>query len=229
MKADGFVWDEFREKVAATAAAGLVQAEAAAGVARMMGAVVRRVEGALAAHPLPAGELAVACRAGCGTCCRLHVEVLFPEALAIALWLGTHASRELAGGLRERIDRLAARLRWVDGEERLRLGVACAFLDERGCCAIYPVRPLTCRGVTSTDPESCRRALSVTCLDEEEPVVMNLFQKFLFDETFRTLAAVLEERGLDHRSWELTRGVQAALDSPELAAHFLHGRRLVRD
>jgi Fe-S-cluster containining protein len=229
MGTDGFDWNGYREQIKAAAEAGVARAAGADGVARLTAAVTSLAEGALADHPCPAGDVAVACRAGCGTCCQLQVEVLFPEALAIAVWLRKHASRELAGGLQERIDRLVCRLRWVDGEERLHLAVPCAFLDELGCCGIYPVRPLTCRSITSTDPESCRRALAVTCLDEEEPVVMNLFQKYLFDETFRALAAVLEERGLDHRSWELTRGVQAALACPPLADDFLRGRRLVCD
>lgn len=230
MAADRFEWEEFRRRVAAAATAALAGAPGVAGVARMTAAVARCAEEALQNHPLPAGEAAIACRAGCGTCCAVHVAVLFPEALAIASWLREHASRELAAGLGERIDRLAARLRWVDAEERRHLDVPCGFLDARGSCGIYPVRPLTCRSISSTDPESCRRAVNVTCLDdEEEQVVMNLFQKYLYDETFRILAAALEDQGLDHRSWELTRGVQACLAWPGITDEFLRGKRMPRD
>jgi len=63
-------------------------------------------------------------------------------------------------------------------------------------------------------------------MDDEEPVMMNLVQKFLYDEAFRLVAAALERHGLDPRGMELHAGVQAFLDHPELAAEFLAGQRI---
>jgi len=168
----------------------------------------------------------VACHAGCSACCNLNVAVLVPEALTIAAYLRERENDPNFAIVTEKLEKLARYLRWVDDEERIRLQVPCAFLDQFGWCTIHPVRPLMCRGIAATDPPQCRRSLTTNCMDDEEPVMMNLVQKFLYDEAFRLVAAALERHGLDPRGMELHAGVQAFLDHPELAAEFLAGQRI---
>jgi len=168
----------------------------------------------------------IACHAGCSACCNLNVAVLVPEALTIAAYLRERENDPNFAIVTEKLEKLARYLRWVDDEERIRLQVPCAFLDQLGWCTIHPVRPLMCRGIAATDPPQCRRSLTTNCMDDEEPVMMNLVQKFLYDEAFRLVAAALERHGLDPRGMELHAGVQAFLDHPELAAEFLAGQRI---
>jgi Fe-S-cluster containining protein len=168
----------------------------------------------------------IACRAGCGICCVVNVSVLFPEAVAIVEHAQRCFSKEDLARLRKRIDELYLRSRWLDDEERLFLRRPCAFLNDSDACAIYPVRPLLCRSVTSTDPQSCLQAIAMPALEESKPVLMNLFQKSLMNATFEGLGQALEELGLDSRGMRLTEAVKRLLDEPELVAGFAAGGRM---
>lgn len=168
----------------------------------------------------------IACRAGCGNCCVVNVSVLFPEAVAIAGYVQRSFPREELEKLKGRIDELYTRSRWLDDEERVFLRRPCAFLNEADACAIYPVRPLLCRSVTSTDPEACLQAIAMPALGESKPVLMNLFQKSLMNATFEGLGHALEQLGLDCRGFRLTEAVKALLEEPGLATEFAEGRRI---
>jgi len=188
--------------------------------------VAGRTEELLATRLTAEERRLIACGPGCAACCRVNVTVLLPEAIAIAAYLqDTRGSDELAS-LTMRIAATAARVRWMDDDERIRAGIPCPFLDERGWCAIHPVRPLTCRALSSTDPEQCRRALESHSSDEEEAIVSNLFQKFLLEETFRALSAAMEKSGLDITGRELSRSVARCLRDPGVADDFLAGKRI---
>jgi len=154
----------------------------------------------------------IACRAGCGHCCVLNVAVLEPEAVTIVAYLERKLLPSQIVSLRRQIDDLHDCLRWLDDDERVRLRRPCAFLDAEGKCSIYPVRPLLCRGLNSTDPESCRKALDLLFLDAEPQILSNLFQSALFSQAFLALARAMENAGLDSRSRELTAAVKTHLD-----------------
>ncbi len=213
------------DELAVTAFAG---ARTAADVCAAMAKLVALVEDEVGRALGPEEKSLIACRGGCGSCCTVNVAVLIPEAIAIGcrVLASPPAQRaELCG----RIDELHAKIRWMDDDERVWRGYACAFLDERGMCVIYPVRPLVCRGLTSADPEQCRRALASRGQDEEEPILMNLTQKFLADEAFRGVGKALERLGMDFRSMELTGAARGIIAHPGLVADFLVGRRISAD
>ncbi len=176
----------------------------------------------------PQEKSLIACRGGCGYCCTVHVAVLIPEAAAIAGRLLAYPAAQ-RNWVWARIDDLYAKIRWMDDEERVWRGYPCVFLDESGMCSIYPVRPLVCRGLTSVDPDQCRRALASRGQDEEEPILMNLTQKFLMDEVFRGVGGALERLGMDFRSMELTGAVRGVIAHPGLVDDFLAGRRISAD
>lgn len=176
---------------------------------------------AAAARPRPA------CRAGCAACCTVNVATLPVEGIAVAGFLRARlAPAEIA----QRADALLAfhdRIRWVDDAERIRLRLACPFVDERGACAIHPVRPLACRSVTSLDAADCRRALAERADDEGEGTVrMNLLQKALYDEALQALAAAVSGRGLDSRTRDVSGMAGVFLADAERAAAWMKGTRL---
>ncbi|HWI40285.1 MAG TPA: YkgJ family cysteine cluster protein, partial [Verrucomicrobiae bacterium] len=149
----------------------------------------------------------VACRPGCSSCCRVNVSVLAPEAALIALHPAAAAVRE---GVRE----TALKVRWMEDPERIRRGIACPFLDAGGNCSVYPVRPLLCRSVTSTDAEACREAFAT--YDEEGGMVeVDLLQKFLYDQAFVALGEALAAGG-EGRSVELCAAVDLFIRDPQL-------------
>ena len=178
---------------------------------QVMADFLQQVETDLRLGLKPQEAAAIACSAGCGTCCQVHVAVLEPEALHIAAYLRqTRSATELAE-LRRRMNRLCIAIEGLDEEERAACGCHCVFLDSEGHCTIYPVRPLLCRAVTSTCPRSCRDALRLSALGEQVPVLMNLFQKELMESAFRGLAHLWQQQGGDGRSFELTAAVRRAL------------------
>lgn len=65
-----------------------------------------------------------ACGKGCSHCCTQRIPVTPPEVMLIALWL-----------------------RRQEKDIVSRPG-HCRFLDERGACGVYPVRPVACRRYT---------------------------------------------------------------------------------
>jgi len=203
--------------------------DGAKGVADICGAMTELAalaEGTLDRLVSPEERSGIACRQGCPACCRVNVAVLLPEAIAIALRV-----RELAAqgdnGLPDRIAAQCAKVRWMDDDERIRSGVPCVFLDERGMCVVHRVRPFVCRALSSTDPERCRRALDPYGLDEDEGILVNLTQKFIMEGAFRSLGNALEKLGLDARSVELARGVRGIIADSSLAGDFLSGQRVV--
>uniref|UniRef100_A0A831U1R6 YkgJ family cysteine cluster protein n=1 Tax=Geobacter metallireducens TaxID=28232 RepID=A0A831U1R6_GEOME len=213
-------------EIAALAARELAGAADAAGIRSALERVAGRAEELLAARLTAEERRLMACGPGCAVCCRVNVTVLLPEAIAIAAYLEDTRGSEEFTHLKMRIAATAARVRWMDEEERIRAGIPCPFLDGRGWCAIHPVRPLTCRALSSTDPEQCRLALASQGSDEEETIVVNIFQKFLMEETFRALSAAMEKSGLDITGRELSRSVARCLQDPGVVADFLAGRRI---
>lgn len=167
---------------------------------------------------------AIACRAGCGTCCHVNVSILWPEAFAIANYL-IHLPSEERGELVRKLEHVALRTRWMEEEERIHLGIACPFLSDEQACSIYAVRPLLCRSVTSTDPDLCRQALDTAWEDVEVLVVMNLFQKSLMEEAFRSVGDALASSGLNHRSVELVAAVRAVLRYSSLVDDYISARK----
>ncbi len=165
----------------------------------------------------------VACGPGCGACCVLNVAVLFPEAVAITWFLKRSFSDEQLDGLRDSLQDLLIRTRWLDDEERLFVRVPCAFLDAQGSCMIHSVRPLLCRSITSTDPEACHDAVAMAPLDGAPCVEMNLFQKEFIDTVYAELAGALQDLGLDHRPRRLSAAVLALLAEPGLVETFFSG------
>ncbi len=217
-----------RERVAALASSALANARDEADLAALVEAVWAAIEDERArasARDVPGP----ACRAGCACCCRVNVGTLAVEGAAVAARL--RALGASAGAERTAAALLAFhdRVRWLEDRERAAERLACPFLDDDARCAIHPVRPLACRGLSSLDAADCRRALSGQEPDDDEQpglVRMDLLQKALHDEAFAALAETLSARGLDARCRDVSGMAAAFLADPGLAAAFLSGGRV---
>ncbi|MFO7831597.1 MAG: YkgJ family cysteine cluster protein [Desulfuromonadaceae bacterium] len=155
----------------------------------------------------------IACDAGCGTCCRVNVATLLPEAHNIHVYLRRTRTDGDLEQLCIKMRRLLVVINGLDDDERIATNQPCVFLDEHGSCSIYPVRPLLCRSITSTCAEACRAALCWNMFEEPGVVVMNLFQKDLMDTAFTSLAQLWHESGGDSRSRELTAALYPLLQA----------------
>jgi len=112
------------------------------------------VGGILARAPVGA----VACRSGCDHCCYQSVGVTPPEALAILAHLLETRGPEALEELRTRLAAFRDKTRDLDSRQRVSPDLPCPFL-ERHACSIYPVRPLSCRGMNSLDADVCAKKL----------------------------------------------------------------------
>jgi len=156
----------------------------------------------------------IACRAGCEHCCIVNVAVLLPEARAIARFLKNRLPTDALDKLLGRLSRLDRDTRWLDDEERIMLRERCAFLNQEKSCSIYPVRPLLCRAVTSTDATACREALAMVAMGDNRTILSHLAQRDIFETAFSSFGETLEKYGRDHRSRRLTGAVRNFLATP---------------
>ncbi|WP_321533028.1 YkgJ family cysteine cluster protein [uncultured Desulfuromonas sp.] len=173
--------------------------------------LIDRVEDDLERRLTHEDRCRVACQAGCGSCCRVNVAVLRPEAVNIADYLQKTRSAAELRDLKQRMKALRIAISGLDDDERIAVRKNCVFLDESGSCSIYPVRPLLCRSITSTSAADCRDALAMHVFGESKPVMMNLMQKNLMNVAFQGLASAMEDQGLDAHGQELTAAVLAVL------------------
>ena len=93
----------------------------------------------------------VACARGCVGCCYLSVGASFGEALTVARHL-----RDERPDLIPPAQAAAKKVRsFRTSHDRFAAALPCAFLEEDGACAVYPVRPMGCRNAHSPDARLC--------------------------------------------------------------------------
>ncbi len=163
---------------------------------------------------LVSSDALIDCHAGCAHCCIVNVAVLQPEAENVADYLLGNQNEEELLDLYQKLCKIDQETRMLDEEERIMARIKCAFLDSTGSCSIYPVRPLLCRAVTSTDAAACKDALSMIALGEEIPILSNMLQKDIFEIAFCSFGQVLREQEMEYRSQRLTSSVRNIL--PEI-------------
>ncbi|HKI50736.1 MAG TPA: YkgJ family cysteine cluster protein [Geothermobacteraceae bacterium] len=169
-------------------------------------AVQELTEVALARHQINPEQ--IACQAGCGHCCIVNVAVLVPEVDAIIAHLRHKKSPAQLQQLAERAEEMFHQVSGLDDEERILSRIHCLFLDATGRCDIYPVRPLLCRALTSTDAGRCREAITMLAMGAEVQILANTFQQDLFTRAFTGLGAALDNARLESRSRTLTSAIR---------------------
>ncbi len=156
----------------------------------------------------------IACHAGCQDCCVVNVSVSLLEGIAIAR-LVRQWDEPQRNNVATKLDALWRVVRGLDDDERLMVRKSCAFLDSAGCCAIYRVRPLFCRGVTSTDVAACRAAIADQAFGITTEVMMHEFQLGLYRVAFDAISSGLHDSGRDGRSFQLSGLVRYLLSHPD--------------
>jgi len=156
----------------------------------------------------------LACGPGCQDCCVVNVSITLLEGISIARFLRQWEHVDLEN-TQLKLDKLWRDVRGLEDDERLLARKKCAFLDAQGCCKIYPVRPLFCRSISSTDVELCRAAVTGQVFGEVQPVMMHQFQLQLYKVLFAGVGVGLEQAGLDGRSFQLCGLVRYLLSHPD--------------
>lgn len=108
-----------------------------------------------------AHEKEFACEASCASCCRTLARAVPAESRIIAKWMVDSMPPQVVDDIRRglmaarRLITLASEAgRDIDGDWATS-GRTCPFTTMRRTCAIYPVRPLSCRQTHSTNQKTC--------------------------------------------------------------------------
>ena len=190
-------------------------------------AVWSAAETLIAKHPDGDRSL-LACAPGCQFCCVVNVSITLLEGISICRFLHQLGAADLAE-ISQRLDKLWCAVRGLEDDERLMARKKCAFLDDQGCCIIYPVRPSFCRSISSTDVGLCRAAVTEQVFGETQPVMMHQFQLQLYKTLFLGVAEGLNRAGLDGRSFQLCGLVRYLLSHPDKSEELLRTSSLSWD
>ena len=159
----------------------------------------------------------VACKKGCSWCCRgVKVEVQAAEALVIAERIS------LDQRLRSALEAAASKRRTMKTTALAASRAACPFLDQDRC-AIYDIRPITCRNHCCTDAAGCKRAFERPELN----VSLSLHMPAVAAASVSVLGMrwAFDDLGLDNRTFELTNAVAVALQQ-DSASKWFEGERI---
>jgi Fe-S-cluster containining protein len=161
---------------------------------------------AYAAAPA-AARTAVACRAGCGTCCHVPVGVQAHEVLLAAEYIQTHFSpvelEAVIAGTSAHRAAFAGRTM----NERAALKRPCVLLRD-GSCTIYEARPEACRSHHSRNLDGCRSNLE-SGVDSVDVLIPEIRARM-----FAVMLAIDQagaEAGFDGRAYDFGSALHEAL------------------
>jgi len=162
----------------------------------------------------------VACRAGCGFCCSVPVDVQAHEVFFAAEHLRIHAAPEALAGVIARTGAHRARLATLDAAERASWREPCALLRD-GACSIYAGRPAACRAHHASDAAVCAAHQS----DPRVPIA-RAYVPPLRARMFAVMLGVdeaLEAAGYDDRAYDFGAALHEALTHRPCLARWLRG------
>ena len=170
----------------------------------------------------------VDCRPGCCFCCHTRVSTSIPEVLVIADQLRQALAPKALDGLRKGLAALVENGESTSLQWWLETRTPCPFLltSEGGLCAIYDIRPFTCRSHHSTDVEKCRKgfedgkAVDIPCY----PLLRRGLD--IFSSAF---VSTMAERGLASFQVSFAPALSVALSEVDAAARWLAGEDVFRN
>jgi len=161
----------------------------------------------------------VACHKGCASCCTLRVTATAPEILLIVRYIRWADANDNTLNLAKRVIKANQATRGLNETQRLKLKRPCPFIV-RGVCAIYPVRPLACRGHACYDKRACLAAaagkLDNIPISEPHNLMRSLIQN--------AMQSALRDAGCAWASYELILSLHMALENAQCAEFWLAGQ-----
>ena len=166
----------------------------------------------------------VDCKRGCSLCCSLQVEILPPEAFALAQSLKARLAPAALDAVRAKLRANVERIEAIGLEARKRTNLPCALLGPDGACTAYEARPAQCRRFHSTRLATCEASYANPADDAIEspahPAVMHNAQVIV------TLAQHgLRDAGLDATPVDMTLALSAALEDPKTVRRWRDGKK----
>ena len=167
-----------------------------------------------------ATEERVACRAGCSWCCNFtSVLTSAAEVLRIAAYLRAKLAPEDLQAITKRLAQRTAHISALPEERRGRARIPCALLVNQRC-SIYPVRPLACMGVTSSNAAACEASYRSGWT---RPIPNGPRHLGIAVDVRTGMTESLTHAGLDGSGLDLTIALRIALETPDIADRWLAG------
>ncbi|MHB1413764.1 MAG: hypothetical protein ACYC1C_00800 [Chloroflexota bacterium] len=161
----------------------------------------------------------LACRPRCTYCCCAFVEVPPSEVVAIVDYMRTKMPPRRLNELAEKIVRTDERTRGMTPTERTDSLIPCPLLIE-DICAIYPARPLKCRGYSSYSKKACRADW-----DGSAPNAVSVYrwQHVMADVLVDALDATVAAAGFESMGLDLVAALRIALEDESVIDRWLAG------
>lgn len=160
---------------------------------------------------------AVACRAGCGTCCHVPVGVQAHEVLLAAEYIQTHFSAEDLEAAIARFESHRAAFAGRTMNERAALRIPCALLRD-GSCSIYEARPEACRSHHSRNLDGCRSNLE-TGLDIVDVLIPEIRGRMF--AVMLGIDQAATEAGFDSHAYDFGSAMHEALTNSQCAVRWM--------
>lgn len=185
--------------------------------------VIDEAAGTAESEAMQLSEFEPACEAGCFWCCYQRVTTTPAEILRIVDYLQETLSSTELNQLQQAIVAADQQTRGTTPAERLQARQLCPLLVD-GRCMVYYVRPLPCRGYTSSNVAACQQRVenpSVHVSVPGDPVryLMSL-------GVLNGLSQGIQSLGLDGEMVELIAALRIALETPEALARWLQGEEI---
>jgi Fe-S-cluster containining protein len=159
----------------------------------------------------------VACRAGCGYCCSVPVDVQAHEVFFAAEHIQVNFSPVALAAVIERTAAHRAKIAALTSDERAGLMKPCPLLSAEGSCTIYEGRPEICRAHHASDASVC--AASQQPGDFERVHIPALKARMF--AVMLGLDEAIESAGFDHRAYDLGSALHEALTNSLCLARWL--------
>ncbi len=159
----------------------------------------------------------VACRAGCGHCCSVPVDVQAHEVFFAAEHIQKTFSPAALAGVLERTTAHRARVSVLTSDERSRLLHSCPLLSPGGSCTIYEGRPEICRAHHASDAAVC--AASTHPADFQQVHIPSL-QARMF-AVMLGMDEAIEAAGFDDRAYDFGSALHEALTNSLCLARWI--------
>lgn len=163
----------------------------------------------------------VACRAGCGHCCNVSVDVQAHEVFFVAEFIQVSFSPEALAGVVARAAHRRALAAAAGRGARAMLMHPCALLDD-GRCSVYAARPEACRVHHSNDAGVCAAHVADPAVDLKPAYVPELRAR-LFAVMLGVDEAV-EAAGFDARAYDFNSALHEALTNSLCRVLWMRGK-----
>jgi Fe-S-cluster containining protein len=167
----------------------------------------------------------IACRAGCGWCCSVPVDVQAHEVFFAAEHIQKNFSPADLDAVIARASAHRAQIAALTSDERAELMKPCVLLSAGGSCTIYEGRPEACRSHHASDARVCAES---THPGDFERVHIPALKARMF-AVMLGMDQAIEAAGFDDRPYDFGSALHEALTNSLCLARWLRHERAFPD